>query len=51
MQPTGTLKLRRHLRLGECGIGNELNMGRRCFKAGKGAENLVYHKLAFIGSG
>jgi hypothetical protein len=51
MQPTRSLKPRRHLRFGECGIGDELIVGLRRFKAGKGAEDLVHYKLAFIGSG
>ena len=49
MQLTGSLKPRRHLRLGECGIWNMLNVGLCRFKAGKGTEDLVHHKLAFIG--
>lgn len=51
MQLKGSLKLRRCLRFGECGIGNKLNVGLRRFKACKGAEDLVHHKMAFIGSG
>jgi hypothetical protein len=49
MQPTGFLKPRRHLRLGECGVGNTLNVGLRRFKAGKGTQDLVHHRLALIG--
>jgi hypothetical protein len=51
MQPTGSLKPRRHLRFGECGIGNELIVGLGRFKAGESAEDLVHYKPTFIGSG
>ena len=51
MQPTGSLEPRRHLRLGESGIGSTLALGLCRFEAGEGAEDLVHHKLAFIGFG
>jgi hypothetical protein len=49
MQPTGSLEPQRHLRLSEYSVGNTLSVGLYRFKAGKSTEDLVYHKLAFVG--